>query len=318
MIQDLLWQDMVKEIISSGQEAYFDGYLISQLDNIVYNIKNDWDFVILITGDRMVRTGKSVLAMNICSYLAKRLNTPYTLDNLFFDGKTMMEKSFNFPKNSIIHYDEGAESLRKGHQFSYFQYRLGDFFNEVGQMNHIFVIVLPDFFDLIEPIAVGRSEFLINVYRTEQKKMIDIYNEGKQRPIVEFGRGRFVFYNREKKQELYDLSNSKKKKSYNLVKGNFFGIFSENYPLNESKYREKKMYMFKRFEKKDIESKKDTLRDKVIEKLYKEGMERKEIGQYLKETYNFEITPRYLMYILQNIRRKDINIEDNADLKKIN
>src|SRR3990167_6602437 len=132
MIQDSLWQDMVKEIISSGQEAYFDGYLIAQLDNIVYNIKNDWDFVILITGDRMVRTGKSVLAMNICSYLARRLNTPYTLDNVFFNGKTMIRYSFKMPKHSIIHYDEGAESLRKGHGYTYFQYNLIDYFNEVG------------------------------------------------------------------------------------------------------------------------------------------------------------------------------------------
>ena len=44
-----------------GKEYYIDGYLASQLDSIVYNVKKDWDFVIMITGNRMVRVGNQSL-----------------------------------------------------------------------------------------------------------------------------------------------------------------------------------------------------------------------------------------------------------------
>ena len=47
------------------------------LDSIVWNINKDWDFVIIVTGDGMVRTGKSVLAMQICAYLASRLKSKF-------------------------------------------------------------------------------------------------------------------------------------------------------------------------------------------------------------------------------------------------
>ncbi len=283
--------------------THFDNYLLPQLDSLVYNVKNDWDFLILITGDRMVRTGKSVLAMNICSYLSKRLNTPYTFDNMFFDSKTMIKNSFKMPKSSIIHYDEGAETLRKGMGYSYFQYRLIDYLNEVGQMNHIFVIVLPDYFDLIEPIAVARSEFLINVYRTEQKKMIDLYKEGEEIPVVEFGRGYFTFFNRQRKQQLYDMSISSRKKLYTLTKANFHGSFSNYYPLNEAEYRKKKMNMFKRFEKRKETDKGTEFRDKVIIKLSKEGMTGVDIGKYLKESYNFYISNRFIQSIVAKSKR---------------
>ena len=301
---------MDKETIpdSDWKKNHFDAYLTPQLDSLVYNIKNDWDFVILITGDRMVRTGKSVLAMNICSYLSKRIGTPYTLNNVFMESKTMMKESFKLPKHSIIHYDEGAETLRKGKSFNSFQYKLIDYFNEVGQMNHIFVIVLPDFFDLIESIAVARTEFLINVYRTEEKKMLNLYGEG-EIPIVKFGRGRFIFYNRERKRNLYDLSIGSKKKSYNLVKGNFFGKFLNYYPLNEQEYRNKKMEVFKRFEKRK-EEQKDNLRDLIIAKLNKQGMTPLEIGKHLKETYKYEISHRYVQLIVRNAKIADELMED--------
>ena len=42
--------------------------LKAQLDILLKNIKNDWDFTIIITGGGEVRVGKSVLAMQIGAY----------------------------------------------------------------------------------------------------------------------------------------------------------------------------------------------------------------------------------------------------------
>ena len=47
---------------------YMDDLLKAQIDVLLKNIGNDWDFTIIITGGGEVRVGKSVLAMQIGSY----------------------------------------------------------------------------------------------------------------------------------------------------------------------------------------------------------------------------------------------------------
>jgi hypothetical protein len=49
---------------------YMDDQLKLQLDVLVKNIKNDWDFTIILTGQGEVRVGKSKLAMDIGCYWA--------------------------------------------------------------------------------------------------------------------------------------------------------------------------------------------------------------------------------------------------------
>jgi len=241
-----------------GKEYYIDGYLSSQLDSIVYNIKSDWDIVIIITGDRTVRVGKSVLAMTICAYLASALKNSkvngkvmnenaYTMNDIYFNSTVMITEAQEKPKFAISHYDEARESLASTKYAQRAQQDVIDFFNECGQLNQIFVLVLPDFFGLKEDIAVARSEFLLNVYRTEKKKMIDLYHTGEKRPIVKFQRGQFQFFNRTNKSKLLDMSKSKKRKSYYLVKANFIGSFTNQYPLDEEKYKERKRESLKRF-----------------------------------------------------------------------
>ena len=69
-------------------------------------------------------------------------------------------------------YDEARESLASTKHMKKLQEDIIDFFNECGQLNQIFIVVLPDFFSLKEEIAVGRSEILINVYRDEVKTYV--------------------------------------------------------------------------------------------------------------------------------------------------
>ena len=246
------------------KDWYIHDYLATQLDSIVYNIKKDWDFVILITGDRMVRVGKSVIAMTVCAYLAYRfalLHTTrdkgysaplnkdaYNISNLYFDNKKMIEESFKKPKYSIIHYDEGREGLAASKAMMQVQKDLVDFFTECGQMNHCFVIVAPDFFDLKEMMAVSRSEILINVYRKSDNKMMDIYREGKKVPVTVFSRGHFEFFSRKKKAILYDNYRKSNRKWYGSTKCDFLGDFTDQYPLGEAEYRKEKADALGRFQ----------------------------------------------------------------------
>ena len=139
---------MVKVKLKNGHEIYLDGLLVPVLDTLVYNLPHDWDFVILVTGDRMVRTGKSVMAMNVCAYLADKLGTKFDNDNIFFDSQTMMDAAQQLPKYSVLQYDEAREGLAAIKTMKTVQQDLIDFFNECGQRNHIFVLVMPDFFTM--------------------------------------------------------------------------------------------------------------------------------------------------------------------------
>jgi hypothetical protein len=239
-----LWKD---------KEWYIDEKLAVQLNSIAWNIKSDWDFVIMLTGDRMVRVGKSVLAQTICAYLAylfKRTglnDDAYNLDDIYFDNQEMMKEVFKKPRYSINHYDEGREGLAASKAMKGFQQDLIDFFTECGQMNHVFVIVAPDYFELKEEIAVGRSEILINVYRRAEQAQRQLFKDGVEYPVVIFSRGYFQFFARKKKAMLFDNFRTTRRKSYSTVSADFIGRFTNQYPLGEEEYKKLKKEALARF-----------------------------------------------------------------------
>jgi len=236
-----------------GKEYYIDGYLASQLNSMVYNIKQDWDFVILITGDRMVRVGKSVLGMTIGTYLGAALKNlklnekAYSINQIYFDSKVMVDEALDKSKYYVNHYDEARESLAASKSLQKTQQDIIDFFNECGQLNHIFILVLPDFFTLKEDIAIARSECLINVYRTETKYMKDLYKTGEKTPVVRFNRGQFEFFNRKSKEKLYDKAKTTRRKSYSGIKADFIGRFTDQWPIDREKYEMVKKDSLNRF-----------------------------------------------------------------------
>lgn len=279
---------MVKVKLKNGHEIYLDGLLVPVLDTLVYNLPNDWDFVILVTGDRMVRTGKSVMAMNVCAYLADKLGTKFDNDNIFFDSQTMMDAAQQLPKYSVLQYDEAREGLAAIKTMKTVQQDLIDFFNECGQLNHIFVLVMPDFFSMKEEIAIGRSEVLINVYRKNVQLMRRLYHEKEARPVIRFDRGYFELFNRTKKKTLYDMSRATRRKSYQLVKANINGRFTNYYPLDRKLYDSKKKEALARFkERKEKEKKEDSKSLKAIKffiaKRKKEGLTGEKIAIEVEE-----------------------------------
>lgn len=298
---------MVKVKLKSGYEIYLDGQLIPVLDTLVYNLPNDWDFVILITGDRMVRTGKSVMAMSICAYLADKIGTNYDINNVFFDSQTMMDAAQKMPKNSILHYDEAREGLAAIKTMKTVQQDLIDFFNECGQLNHIFVLVLPDYFSMKEEIAVGRSELLVNVYRRNVKVMRDMYHDGTPRPIVKFERGFFELFNRNKKKTLYDMARSSKRKSYQLIKPNINGRFTNYYPLDQEQYIQKKVDALARFKERKIKEKQeDSKSTKAIKHFVYHWKEKKmtgeEVAAKVEDELGFLHSPQHINRLYQEIK----------------
>jgi len=246
-----------------------DRLLRPALDSLVWNINKDWDFVIIVTGDGMVRTGKSVLALQCAAYLANSLKTKFSNDNVFFDSKGMIDFAQKAPKNTVIIYDEAREGLASAKRFSKIQQDLIDFFNECGQLNHIFILVLPDFFGLNWELATNRSEMLLNVYRDEEN-LSTTFRGRKDVPIVSFRRGYYDIYNRHEKQKLFWLGKRSGMRNYGMIKPTCSKcIFTNYYPTSESEYRDKKKEALARFDERHKEAVKErvTAADRTAYKL---------------------------------------------------
>ena len=247
------------EFTFNDKVLQIDSKLAEALASCAYNIEADWDMVILVTGNRTVRTGKSVMAMTIAAFVAYMLkklkinDDAFKIENIFFDGKRMLDAAQKL-KYSVIVMDEARESLAASKSTMQLQQSILDFFTECGQLRNIFIVVLPDYFDLKEMIAVPRSEMLINVYREDSVVHKDFMGDGIKRPITMFHRGFFKFYNRDAKQLMYDIFRTTRRKEYWSVKPTFpAGRFCEQYPLDEQKYREMKKEALARFKEKHEE-----------------------------------------------------------------
>ena len=220
---------------------WIDGLLKSNLNSIIYNMRKDYDSVILVSGSGMVRVGKSVIAQQIGYFIASRLNTPFIKDNeipnIVFSGKELISSAKKLPKNSVIIYDEARGELDNKKIMENITKSLLDFFAECGMYNHCLIMVLPDYFELPKSIAINRSECLINVLRIPEDAIDEEGNE-----VVSFERGVFEFYNRHGKKMLYILG-KKNYDDYSIGKKyrSFFGDFPNFFIVNRENYEEKKL-----------------------------------------------------------------------------
>lgn len=243
---------------------FMEDMLKKQLDIILKNIKNDWDFTILISAGGQVRVGKSVLAMQIGAYWTYQLEklydikVPFNVENNFvLDGRKLIETGNRLGKDypySVLVFDEAGADLEGRKVMSTKTQEVLDYYRECGQYNMLNILVLPEFFDLPKGIALSRSICLLDVYYSTTSDDI-------------FKRGYFKFYSRKNKKELY--LKGKKDLNYQAVKYNLRGNFRDFYPIDEKKYRELKQYaLAKRETRTSIKDK--LIRDCVLYIMHKE------------------------------------------------
>jgi len=203
--------------VRRGEHTFqFHERLSKNLDDIVKNQKNDWDFKELISGDGMTRTGKSTFAFQCALY-----QDPKFADNwrtqVVFDGSKLIETAYKIPKGRVIVYDEAREGLDSKKQMEKYVKNLLDFFSQCGNLNHIVIIVLPEYFELPKTVAITQSIFLINCYAMNG-----------------FDRGNFDFFNRRDKKYLY--MRGKNFLDYKAQKRSFHGTFTNWIPFCRDEY----------------------------------------------------------------------------------
>lgn len=190
------------------------------IDEIVKNQKNDWDFKLAISGDGMTRTGKSTMGIQTCIY-GDETFLPNWKTRIIFDGATLIKTAYEVPKGSWLMYDEAREGLDAKKQMERYTKNLLDFFSQCGNLNLTVIIILPEFFELPKSIAISQTIALINCYCTKG-----------------FTRGYFDFFNRRDKRYLY--IQGQKYLEYQAQRPSFKGTFTKFFPINKQEYEDLK------------------------------------------------------------------------------
>lgn len=84
---------MAEAFLQDGKRIYVDNTLKLQLDSLIWNIKNDWDFCIIITGDSMVRVGKCLAS--VVTLEGKQLKD-------YKEGEIIDTHSYDFKTGKVV------------------------------------------------------------------------------------------------------------------------------------------------------------------------------------------------------------------------
>lgn len=277
--------------------------LKTNLDTLVYNLEKDWQFIIIISGDSKVRIGKSMLAQQTGYYCAYMLNRPFSVDNIFFSGQDMRVKASDMPPSVII-LDESRRDLSSTKTLREETQNLIDFFNETGVLNHLIIVVIPDYFDLTKNIATGHSKYLINCFVKGEIKQ----NE-RGEPVEEYKRGYFEFFGENRKKLLY--LRGKKEHDYKAVNYNFWGEFRKRWIVDEGEYERRKRAFIKSENTVRL-SRRDALykaqRDALLTILHMDLHYKQSDIIKMLENHNIPMIKQQLSRILTTVNSKQINI----------
>lgn len=219
---------------------YMNPNLKQTIDLWVKNVKNDWDFVVIISGQGTVRVGKSVLAQQIACYWTYAIWKEYGIlvpfeikDNIVFHGSELIKKGNKLGrkhKYGCLIFDEAGADLEGVKAMKKTTQNVKDFFRECGQYNMLNILCLPEFFDLPSGIATNRSNCLIDCYVTVDDD--DMWE-----------RGKFNFFSAPAKKKLYRFG--KKDRNYSAAKCDFYGDWDNVYVLDEEEYKKMKIEALK-------------------------------------------------------------------------
>lgn len=210
---------MVKVVVG-GLNYYLDGYLRDNLDLLVKDVRDDNDCVFVVSGRE--GSGKSTVTFQAAKYVDPSFN----LDRVVFSTeefhKVIIELGRKGEKYKAVVFDEAIAGARAAQWATHVSQALIQLLAQIRQFNLYVFVVIPSFFELNRYIAVHRSQALLHCYRDKLGR-----------------RGRFAGYGWEKKKRLFLVG----RKEYNMrvQHPDFVGKFTKFMPLDDAKYREKKL-----------------------------------------------------------------------------
>jgi hypothetical protein len=179
------------------------------------------DYPLLIDGYEGY--GKTNIAVGIAYVIAYLTKRSFTLDNIFFDADDMIEYAIK-NTHKIIVWDEAALAALAMQNTNDIQIQLVKMLMVARKNRHLFIINIPRFYRLKEPI-IERCMGLVHVYARREVQL-----------------GRFYFYRKKSFDALYeDYKRTRRKPDYSRyvsVRGTFDKALAK--VLDEHEYDMKK------------------------------------------------------------------------------
>jgi len=265
---------MVKVAIN-GVQRYYDGYTVSNLDQLKKAVALKWDGILLYGGYE--GDGKTTKCAQDLAYLDPTFN----IDRVCFDLDTFDKLTDTLPPGSAIQYDESWIDTSNSARLQVNQRRLINILTRKRFKRFYIGIISATFFDLNKYFVIHRSRAYIHVY-----------TDGLER-------GYFSFYNRQQKQDLY----IKGRRDWNLraAEPSFRGRFTNWLPFDSEEYERRKTAATLKMDeeqgkKYDLAAYRDGqdevllyLRD--VAEIFKRGEHR---GLFTKIAQHLQITPEAL------------------------
>lgn len=196
----------------NGDDYYFDGYLIKNLEIIREAVQKKWDGLFYIGGYE--GDGKSEFAAQLAFYL----DPTYNIDRCVFTPEQFIEAVNKAKPKTAIVYDE-AQDVMESTARDKSAREIKSMLTRIRKKQLYIFIVAPDFWRINKYLFIHRARAFIRVYSNGLE------------------RGFFEYYNREKKHELKIRG---QRYEQLCVPPNFRGRYTHWFPLDEEAYDSKK------------------------------------------------------------------------------
>jgi len=181
--------------------------LKSKLDLMIQRTtRQNFDNLVVFDGDEGY--GKTTMSMGVAYYVHHETGRPFDVKNVFFDLDSMMDFAMK-NKEQIIVWDEAALGGLSDQFRSALQTKLIQLLMVARKKKHFWIFNIPKFFKLREYIILDRAIGLVHVYARNETEL-----------------GRFVYYSKKKKEQLYYDFKRTKVRNYKKY-GDFHGTFPD-------------------------------------------------------------------------------------------
>ncbi len=208
-------------MIVTDKKYSMDKALLEKLDLICDRFDKKLDALLIIDGDEGY--GKSTISCAIAYYIAYKTGRTFNVDNVFFKPEELLQYGTTH-EEEIILWDEAVLAGLAANWRSGVQQKLIQLLMMARKKKHLFIFNIPKFFKLNEYIAIDRSIALVHVYARKEKEL-----------------GKFTYYTKRRKEELFNDWRRKKKRNYKGIKhlrGSFPDVLSRI--IDEEAYEKKK------------------------------------------------------------------------------
>lgn len=176
------------------KEIYLDGYIKSNLDLGLKQLRDDFDQVWFVDGGE--GEGKTDLAVQYAYYVNPEQTRHTLLDRVClsveeFDSVVLSAKQFD-----AIVLDEAFGGMSASGTMGRINRVLQRRFTEIRAKNLFIFIVAPSFMDIMRYFAIWRSKCLLHVYLSKERKrgFVAFYGEKKKRKLYILGKKHFYNY----------------------------------------------------------------------------------------------------------------------------